>query len=444
MTVKAQEKAIEIIVRIAPDTPIHLKGDPTRIRQILTNFMSNAIKFTEKGYVLITVACENSFVIKDHTYHSINISIEDTGIGISKKHQDILFKKFTQVDASTTRKYGGTGLGLAICRELAEMMGGDVGFSSTIGKGSTFWFQMNLEESDRVPENDTINQSILKGLNVLVVDDIHTNCVIIQEQLNHIEMNCDTLTSSVDVLDAMDKAHQKGKPYDMVILDYIMPDLNGEALAKAIRSSPTISHTPLILISSERGREGANLFNASLMKPIFKKELIATLVNVWNRYSQPKTSDSIGFNTLLTESKVVEDYYKNTKVILAEDNLVNQLLAVEILKSFGCIVECALNGKEAISLIKQSPNDFHMIFMDCQMPEMDGFEASQILAKMKVDGELPDIPIVALTANAMKGDRERCLDAGMNDYISKPLRKNDIEDKLKMWAHHTRTVNDDA
>ncbi len=439
LAVKAREKAIELIVRFVPGTPQYLIGDQGRIRQIISNLTSNAIKFTENGYVLITVE-EDTDAFLEEGQRKLKISIKDTGIGISEKAQGKLFQKFTQADSSTTRKYGGTGLGLAICKQLSEMMCGDVGIKSQEGAGSTFWVTMILEEDANA---DTVAPppEILQGLKVLIVDDIPVNGELLEERFTALGMHCDVCTDGVEALKHLQDAEKQAAPFDIAVLDYLMPNMNGEELARTIKNNKSIKNTALIMLTSAGGRGYSRRFSeagfsAFLTKPVRAQELTDTMALVWEEYSGGNTNKLINTDHLSSKnSKAVKNIddikFKDVQILLAEDNRTNQGFAVEILEGANCQVDVAINGKEAIAESRKTPYD--LIFMDCEMPEMNGFEASHILTEMKKDGLLKDIPIIALTANAMKGDREKCLEAGMNDYLSKPMRKKDMLLMLKKW-----------
>lgn len=441
LSIRAQEKAVEMIVRYVPGTPEYMIGDPGRIRQVVNNLVGNAIKFTEKGYVLITVEPWQESNIPSGKV-GIKISISDTGIGIPKEAQENIFNKFSQADTSTTRKFGGTGLGLAICTQLAAMMDGQIGVQSTPGKGSNFWFTMALEESEagehhRPEQGGDI--SVLDGVKVLLLDDIKVNCTLLDEQLTSIGMHCASYHHPKDALQALKEAKAVGAPFEMALIDYLIPDMNGENLGILIKSDPDISDTALVMISSTGSKGNSQKFamagfSSYLSKPIKSKKLFLALAQLWAAYSRGNTTLFISEDTICSGEKQCKDKqitFKDVRILLAEDNRVNQAFAEEMLSNLGCQSDTANNGKEALSLLKHTRYD--LILMDCQMPQMDGFDASQRISKMQADGLIQETPIVALTANAMKGDRERCLASGMQDYLSKPVRKEALMNTLATW-----------
>lgn len=434
--VKAREKAIELILRFVPGTTTSLVGDPGRIRQLVTNLIGNAIKFTEKGRVLVTVEEYGQGDSQDKT--KIKISVQDTGIGISKEAQGKLFQKFTQADSTTTRKYGGTGLGLAISRQLTEMMGGEIGLESAEGFGSTFWFTMELPCHYEDISAPPAPHSDLKGLKALIVDDMVDNITIVKEQLEAIGMVCLSCGDSTKAYEMLCQAKESGEPFQMALLDYLMPQLNGENLAKQIRAKDSlVKDTALIILTSAGGQGLSKRFAAAgisayLSKPIHVKQLVETVSQVWQGWSNGETDNLITAENVRTRMKSETHVrFDGASVLLAEDNRVNQGFATEILESVGISVAIASNGKEAVDKVQQQ--NFNLIFMDCQMPIMDGFEASREITLLKDTSKVSNIPIIALTANAMKGDKERCLEAGMSDYITKPMRKADLLQGLIKW-----------
>ena len=439
LAVKAREKAIELIIRFVPGTPQYLVGDQGRIRQIISNLASNAIKFTEKGYVLITVE-EDKDASLEKGQCKIKISVKDTGIGIPEEAQKKLFHKFTQADSSTTRKYGGTGLGLAICKQLSEMMCGEVGLVSYEGVGSTFWVTMILKENE-APNAIAPPPEILQNLKVLIVDDVPVNGQLLEERFTGLGMDCTVCMNATVALKYLQDAAEHKSPFDIAVLDYLMPDINGEDLAHTIKADENIQNTALIMLTSAGGRGYSRRFaeagfSAFMTKPIRAQEITDIMALIWKEYSSGNTDQLISTDHLFTQEKrksqyLIEIKFKDTKILLAEDNRTNQAFAAEILEGVHCQVDIATNGKEAVEGVHHISYD--LIFMDCEMPVMDGFEASRLLMKMKEDGLIKDIPIVALTASAMKGDKERCFEAGMVDYLSKPMRKKDMLSMLKKW-----------
>jgi len=441
-TVKAREQSIEIAVHYIPGTPCHLMGDPVRLRQVICNLLGNAIKFTKKGYIVLTVEslpCDPGNAAQDNA--CVKISIADTGIGISPEARTRIFDKFTQADTSTTRKFGGTGLGLSIAKQLSDMMGGDIGVESEPGKGTTFWFSMTLKKYGE-PMNPLAEfgaaTEILQGVRMLVVDDLNINNVILKQLLTHIGMQVDSCTSAADALQMLAAASARGAPYQMAIVDYLMPQMNGEELARIIKADAAICDIAIIMLTSLDGKGYLKRFEKSgfsslLSKPIRSQPLIETVATVWETYRNGHTKglivDDSFDRSLYKQSR--EPHFKNACVLLAEDDRVNQEFVKEILCGFQCNVTLADTGYEALRLVAEQT--FDLILMDCQMPHMDGFEASRQLTEMKKTHQLPNIPIIALTANALKGDRERCLQAGMVDYATKPVRKEHLAKILSKW-----------
>ncbi|MGE0251549.1 MAG: response regulator [Dongiaceae bacterium] len=435
MSVRAREKAVELIVHYKPGAQRYFIGDPNRIRQIISNLLSNAVKFTDKGYVLLTIEEISTPQTPSRSNH-IKISVQDTGIGIPQNLQNKIFEKFEQADASTTRKYGGTGLGLAICRQLAGMMGGVIGLESEEGKGSTFWFTMSLktgEAGEAAPK--TAPATAVHGVRVAILDDIAENSSLIQEQLSTLGMDCHISQSAEGLLATLRQAAKAQRPYHMAILDYLMPDMNGELLAKTIKSDAAIRDTALIILTSAGGQGYAKRFEEAglsgyLSKPVRAQNLIDTVSQVWQAYSNGKTEGLItveGILTLRRREEQLESYnFQNTHILLVEDNRVNQGFATEILESVGCKVAIAINGIEALA--KANTEKFDLIFMDCLIPELDGFAATETLRRQG-----HHLPIIALTASTTKEDKEQCFAAGMSDFISKPMRKQQIIQALVKW-----------
>lgn len=438
MAVKAREKGVELIVRYIPGVISSVVGDPTRIRQLVMNLVGNAIKFTEKGRILVTIDQVPSESDNPNDV-MLKVSVSDTGIGIPEDVQERLFEKFSQLDTKTTRKYGGTGLGLAITKQLVDLMGGTVGFESKEGKGSTFHFTMRLQAfAEQLVEDYKHSVIDLKGMRVLIVDDLQDNLVILKEQLEYIGMECVCFLDSKEALDYMLKAKEEGHPVDIALIDYLVPGMNGEELAKEIKAKDSpIKNTPIILFTALGGYNFFKRFasagvSAFLSKPIHVGLLVKTISQVLQSWQQGGDGGILTVDTIRTyEDKTDNIMFNNIHVLVVEDNLVNQLVATKMLESMGVRVSTAANGKESIDRVQKMR--FDLIFMDCQMPVMDGFEASRLITGMKESKIIEDIPIIALTANAMKGDKERCLEAGMLDYITKPMRKEDLINNIRKW-----------
>ncbi|MFN7451390.1 MAG: response regulator [Alphaproteobacteria bacterium] len=436
LLVKAREKSVELIVRYVPGTPQHVIGDPGRVRQIIYNLAGNALKFTQKGYVMMTVELAQP-PVADGVH--VKISITDTGIGIPPEVRTKIFEKFSQADASTTRKFGGTGLGLSICQQLVRLMGGKIGVESEYGKGSTFWFTMVLkpdhETHDPLPKPES-----LRGLQVLIVDDVAANCMLVGERLELVGMRCISCTSSEKALELMRDAAAAGHPFDMAIFDYLMPGMDGETLGKTIKRTPELSSTILVMLTSSGAagytrqfREAG--FNGYLSKPVRAQELVELLAAVREETQRGNHGAMITADDMVKKRAATMTFrdikFTSPRILLADDNRVNLGLAVEMLEAAHCQVETASNGQQAVDRVLKG--DIDLVLMDCEMPQMDGFEASRILTRWKEEKQKAGPPIIALTGNDLKGDRERCLAAGMQDYLPKPIRKNHLMRLIAKW-----------
>jgi len=421
MAFKAYDKGLELASLIYHNLPIMLKGDPGRLRQILTNLINNSLKFTSNGEVVIRVNLEN----ETKTHATIKFNISDTGIGIPKNRVDRLFKKFSQVDTSTTRKYGGTGLGLAISRSLVEMMGGQIGVESEEGKGSTFWFTAVFEKQSRAEKIKMAQLEDIKNQYILIVDDNKTNRFVLREQLKFFGCTYDEAPGGIETIEKMTAAKAQGKPFDIVILDMQMPEMNGETLGKKIKADPGLKDTIMIMLTSigERGDAAHMLevgFAAYLTKPIKQSQLYDCLAAVVGKKVNVVAEEK---KTIVTRHSLAEYSRHRVNILLAEDNMINRKVALRILQKLGYQADAVVNGKEVVEAVQEAHYD--LILMDIQMPEMDGFEATGKIREMeKETGK--HIPIIAMTAHAMKGDRERCLEGGMDDYVSKPIQQKEL------------------
>lgn len=436
---KASEKGIDFIIRYDPAAPRRFISDPGRIRQILTNLAGNALKFTEQGHVLLDITCKE----KTEDDALIHVRVEDTGIGIDSKVRDKIFEMFTQADASTTRKYGGTGLGLAISKALAEMLGGQLGVEDGEGEGSTFWFTMRLP-LDKHAYDMHIPDVELKGLNVLVVDDNELNRRIFLEQLESWEIQCKAATSGQEALLELRKSCKEDMPYDLAILDEHMPGMNGITLARKIKEDELLSSTVLVLLTSggyrgvAKATEQAGI-KGMLIKPVRQSQLMDMLAVAWAKHDSDLPKGLVTRHTL-NEMRATDMEAKKSaivdlgaEVLLVEDNDVNRMVALHMLSELGCNCEVAVNGKEALEMVRKK--DYDIVFMDCQMPVMGGFEATAEIRKL--EGPKKHTKIVAMTAHALRGEREKCLDAGMDDYLAKPITLEAVE---RMVIKHNRKL----
>lgn len=433
---KAREKRLEVIVRYMPGTPQFVLGDPGRVRQILCNLVSNAIKFTESGYVLITI---DTVEEKSALRPMIRIQVEDTGIGIPANKLESIFDMFAQADGSTTRRFGGTGLGLTISRQLVSLMGGRIGVQSEPGKGSIFWLTMNLPKTQQ-PGRFEPSHSILADKRVLVVDDIEANRALLVDSLSKAGMQVVTVASGKEGLRELRHAQEENKPYHLALLDYLMPVMNGETLIRSIRNDAAIQAVPVIVLSSAEEKGFIHVFSAMkvaayLSKPVRRNQLLDMMAMVLEAQTRGQRFDMLTVHaTQALRAKATFEHsaaLKGVRILLTEDNRVNREFTTELLVNMGCTVDHAENGAMAVEKCAQTAYD--IILMDCQMPVMDGFEAAKAIQAMKSRGEIGDVPIIALTANAMDGDRERCLRAGMHDYLSKPVRRANLESMLLRW-----------
>jgi two-component system sensor histidine kinase/response regulator len=433
---RARQKAIELACDLSPDLPSHLRGDPGRLRQVVTNLIGNALKFTEKGEVVVHVSCES----QTETHATISVAVRDTGIGISAEAISRLFQAFTQADNSTTRRFGGTGLGLAISKQLVEMMGGRIGVTSELGKGSEFRFDAVLEKQHGEGKPmASIHLDNLFDLRVLVVDDNATNRQILRHQLFAWKMQKGSAASGHEALELLRAAAADGKPYSLALLDMQMPEMDGMTLARTIKSDPLISATRLIILTSMGITHSPDELKAAgidayLVKPVRQGKLFECLVRVMDKEASNRSSTKLGdvSTSPAADSDPAQKYH--ARVLVAEDNIVNQKVALAQLRGFGLAADAVANGKEALSAIRLVP--YEIIFMDCQMPEMDGFEASRMLRVAEQTSNYSwkrPVWIIALTANAMSGEREKCLAAGMDDYLSKPVRVAEIRNALMRW-----------
>ncbi|MCB2202515.1 response regulator [bacterium] len=454
MAISANAKGLELILATEPGTPALLRGDPGRIRQILTNLVGNAIKFTREGEVAIFVKC----LSMKNERAKLHFMVRDTGIGIPQDKIDMLFEKFTQVDAKTTRQFGGTGLGLAISKQLAEMMHGSIGVNSELDKGSEFWFTLILELQDQPQALANNDLERIRNAHVLIVDDNKTSRDILKTRLASWGLRAEEAEDGPAALEALQQARRQGDEYQLAILDMQMPGMDGISLAKSIKQDPGLSDIHLILVSSLGERDVIREADQAeiegyLIKPLRHLELQKLIVSALLKNQAARVGDEHPkepSNTVQDRSKYsVSNLSLNEShhILVVEDNVTNQQVAMGILKKMGQKVEAVSNGKEAIEALSHVPYD--LVLMDVQMPVMDGFEATRIIRSSDAPVLDPDIPIIAMTAHAMQGDKERCLDAGMNDYVSKPIEPKSLAEKLVDWLkegdqHHKNQLDGES
>jgi PAS domain S-box-containing protein len=427
LTVKAFEKKLEMLYRADQDIPSQFLGDPVRIRQVMVNLLGNAIKFTKEGEIFVSIHKGGDIYWKeDRKFLNFIIQVKDTGIGIAREKLQKIFESFTQADSSTTRKYGGTGLGLAISKSLAELMGGYLTVESEPGKGSVFALHLPIEIANEQPEVLLPSKPLLNK--VLVVDDNLTNLRLMQETLGYFHIHCEISSSGPDALQKIKQAEEINEPFDLIITDHQMPGMDGITLVKEIKSHlPGSNHPVILMLSSleksmyqyEADKIGINKF---ISKPVKMHELNSTLLSLFEKNMQN--------DALHPSLQVIEKISQAAGIMVVDDDPINMLLISEVLRRMGFEVIQMHNGKEVLeSLAHYDPV---LIFMDVNMPEMDGYTTTRLIRKFPEP--LCNIPIIALTADAMKGDREKCLDAGMNNYISKPFKLEEIEEVLKSYT----------
>ncbi len=434
LAVKAQDKGLEFACLIHHDVPALLRGDPGRLRQILINLCNNAVKFTHEGEVLVRV----TLVAETDARATLHFAVTDTGIGIPQDRIDKLFQSFSQLDASTTRKYGGTGLGLAISKKLSELMGGKIGVESKEGTGSTFWFTLVLDKQPtgaRPPERENLE---LAGQQILIVDDNATNRLVFREQLRSYGCVSDEAASGSEALAKLEEAAARHAPYAAALLDFLMPKMDGAELARAIKNNPAIKDTVLVMVTS-RGQRGdakaakALGFAGYLAKPVRTAYLRDCLVMALSHTPMDAMPEEA---PLVTRHLVLEER-RRIRILLAEDNVTNQKVALLILEKLGYRADAVANGKEAVAALSSVPYD--LVLMDVEMPVMDGFEATAAIRKLEKDSDRYT-PIIAMTAHALSGHREQCLQAGMDDYVAKPVHPENLFEAIERQLAAIGTV----
>jgi two-component system, sensor histidine kinase and response regulator len=427
MAGKAEEKHLELALSIDPDVPERIVADPGRLKQVLVNLIGNAIKFTSLGWVHIEVTAN-----RDDGNHSLQVKVRDTGIGIPQAAQAALFQKFTQADASTTRRYGGTGLGLAICRQLIDLMGGKIGIHSAPGAGSTFWFTIPANVTEAMDSSAAPTE--IAGRRVLIVDDLELNRRVLESQLTRWGAECTSVDGGRPALAVLEQAFAAGRPFDAALIDHLMPDVDGAELGQMLHADPRFRELRLILLTSGEQLAGAREllergFSAYLTKPVVRSRLLREAMC---RALSPSVLRPPQKSAGAAPQAAAPAAAHLTRVLVAEDNSVNQLVAVRLLERLGCRVDVAGNGAEAVQMATRLP--YSLIFMDCHMPEMDGFEATVEIRRRENEQGLMAMPIVALTASVLKEDRDRCLSSGMDGIIGKPVQIAELAQALQRFA----------
>jgi len=423
LSLKANEKGLDLLYQIDPDVPAEIIGDITRLRQILVNLVSNGIKFTPRGEILVSI----KMLEKIDSKYTLEFSVKDTGIGIPKDKFHRLFQSFSQVDSSTTRKYGGTGLGLAICQRLVEVMGGNIRVESENGKGSAFIFTIKVDANSSIKQfhkKVSPEEVVLHNKRVFILDDNLTNLRILKKQFEVWEMEAEIFSHHEPLLEAIES-----QSFDLGIIDMLMPEKDGVDVARLIKSKFPDQKIPFILFSSAgfvtMEGDDKDLFAAILNKPVKYEYIRRTLLSVLSKGGQKLEA---------TNKIVTNAYSKSTEIniLVAEDNDINQKLVRRSLEKLGLLSDIVFNGLEVMQAIEHKHYD--LIFMDVQMPEMDGYEATRLVIERYGSGNKP--VIIAMTANALSGDREKALDEGMDDYISKPFKITDLKEKIDKWFPH--------
>jgi PAS domain S-box-containing protein len=420
---RAQSKGLELVCDIQPDLPCHLRGDPGRLRQVLTNLADNAVKFTETGEVVIRVRLSE----QSETWADLEFQVSDTGIGIDEEGRKRLFQSFSQADGSTTRKYGGTGLGLAISRQLTEMMGGSIGVDSEPGQGSTFWFDVRLQKQAGA-ESRLQPWDALRGLHVLLADDHPGSRAMLQGQLAAWGLRAGEAAGGAQAIQMLRDAEARGDRFDLILLDGSLPDAEPAAVARTIHSDAALGNVKIVLLTTIAGRrhEEESLQAAvdeTVSKPVRQARLYHAL-SAATGIAPLRASRGGERSRPLAPGTAA-------RILVAEDNTVNQKVVMFMLQKLGLRADVAANGQEAVDALARIPYD--LVLMDCQMPEKDGFEATAEIRRREQASGAKKIPIIAMTANAMPGDREKCLAEGMDDYLAKPVKTEDITAILERW-----------
>ena len=416
-TTEAASKKIELLVDIDLEAPNALIGDSLRLQQILKNLVSNAVKFTDIGGIILVKVTESE---KSADRTTLTFSVKDTGIGIAPKYLSRLFKPFSQVDTSSTREYEGTGLGLSICRRLVEMMGGRIWVESELGKGSTFSFTICFSRQSADQKQKLVPPPDIQHLNVLVVDDCADSRLIMQKMLESFGLRVKLVSSGEESLKALEENKTREEPFELVVIDWLMPGLSGIETSKRIRKDLKLT-IPIILMTAF-GKENEMLdaekagINAFLTKPIHQSTLFNAIMDTFGKKALKIEEKE---KHITTRASIYKNFLRGIRILVAEDNPTNQEIALAILEGAGIVVQIANNGKKAVEALQKSR--FDAVLMDIQMPEMDGYEATRMIRK---DSRFKSLPIIAMTAHAMKGDEEKCLEAGMNGYVSKPISQD--------------------
>jgi PAS domain S-box-containing protein len=428
----AHAKGLELTCFVRPETTVKLIGDPERLRQVLVNLAGNAVKFTEKGNIDIRakgirVESENAVIC---------LEVEDTGVGVPADRLDAIFESFTQADGTTTRRFGGSGLGLSISKRLVELMGGEISVASEVGNGSLFRMMIPFKvQKDKAPI--VITRKSVRGAHILIVDDNATNRTILNKMLTSFGCFPEEVSSGEEALSRLERSIEADRRFDAILLDHQMPEMDGEDVARAIQADPRLSGTRILVLTSIGERGDAGKFkalgcSAYLTKPVRQSQLLDALAESLVELDEPETLSDTGpvRPEIITRHSLGEGVARSARILVAEDNVVNQKVAIRILEKGGHRVDAVADGNEVLEALQRVPYD--IVLMDVQMPEMDGYAATRLIRRLPSD--IRTIPVIAMTAHAMKGDREKCLAAGMDDYVSKPVKPKQLLDAVQRWA----------
>jgi PAS domain S-box-containing protein len=426
--IKAIEKKLELLFEVVPGTPCLLRGDAGRLRQVLVNLLGNAVKFTPQGEVAVTVRMDS----EDAQKATLHFTVRDTGIGFRQEQASVLFEPFVQADGSKTRRYGGTGLGLAISKQLVEMMGGRIGVRSQEGKGATFWFTASFEKQPAAGAPPTGIQPELREARVLVVDGNATNRHLLCALLRSWGCRPEESADAGSALSVLRLAARTSEPFQITVLDMDLPDMDGVDLGRQISTDPELEPTALCLMTRfgrllDSGRLKAMGFAGQITKPIWERKLLETLLAA----SSPRRASEARRSSISQTAPRRPGAKPKPRILVAEDNPTNQEVAGLMLRKLGFSADFAANGLEALQALKE--RDYDLLLLDCEMPEMDGYEATRRIRDPRTGARNPLIPIVALTADAIAGDRENCLEAGMNAYLAKPVEPGHLAEVLEKW-----------
>jgi signal transduction histidine kinase/CheY-like chemotaxis protein len=430
---QAQGKGLELAAFVRPEVPLQLYGDPGRVRQILNNLLNNAVKFTSQGEVVLTL----SRISENATHATIGFEVRDTGIGIEPELQSRLFQAFSQADGSSTRKYGGTGLGLVICKKLVTLMNGNIEVTSKLGEGSAFSFTIEFQKQAITAKN--VSPQSLSDLHVLIVDDNATSRQILHHYTCAWKMKSDLASSGREALNMLREAADAA-PYDVALVDTRMPEMDGLSLARAIRNDPTIAATRLIMLTSlanpvESDEMEKAAIGTCVSKPVKESHLFDCIAEVMAAGAQVVRKKRQEVACLVGEPDTSSN--RPVRILLAEDNPINQKVAVKLLRGIGHAVDLANNGLEVLAALDRQSYD--LIFMDCQMPELDGYETTR---RIRTRPDCTTVRIVALTANAMSGENQKCIEVGMDDYLSKPVRLESLREMLVRWMPSEKRLSE--